>query len=129
MGDASFQWIGDSPKDSGPLPGAVAWFCRKVFRLGLVLQVSKSGFVASTARAAAKLVPLARVMKLRGRKHMRNLGHEVFSGRPLKGMEQARLNKLLKRRPKLRPFEGAPRLKMARSGGQVFCQRGPTGLE
>eukprot|EP00959_Pyramimonas_sp_CCMP1952_P127338 2663285-Pyramimonas_sp.AAC.1 len=38
MGDASFQWIGGSPRDSGPLLGAVAWFCQKVFRLGLVLQ-------------------------------------------------------------------------------------------
>eukprot|EP00959_Pyramimonas_sp_CCMP1952_P158975 3324645-Pyramimonas_sp.AAC.1 len=34
MDDASFQWVGDSPRDSGPLLGAVTWFCRKVFRLG-----------------------------------------------------------------------------------------------
>ena len=34
MDDASFQWIGDSPRDSGPLLGAVTWYCRYVFSPG-----------------------------------------------------------------------------------------------
>eukprot|EP00959_Pyramimonas_sp_CCMP1952_P254085 5308202-Pyramimonas_sp.AAC.1 len=70
MGDCIFQWIGDSLRDSGPLQGAVTWFCRRVFRLGLVLEVSTSGFVSSTVRVAAKLAPLARVMGPPGKKRM-----------------------------------------------------------
>ena len=77
MDDASFQWIGSDLKSSGPLLGAVQWFSRKASRLGLLLQVAKSGFVASSVRAAAKIGSTAKIIRLKSHKHMRNLGHEA----------------------------------------------------
>eukprot|EP00959_Pyramimonas_sp_CCMP1952_P305744 6398069-Pyramimonas_sp.AAC.1 len=72
MDDASFQWVGSALQLSGPSMAAVQWFFRKAFSLGLILQVAKSGFVAPTVRAAAKIGSTVEDMRLKSHGHMRN---------------------------------------------------------
>ena len=118
MDDASFQWVSKRIDLADILLAAVRWFSHQVFKLGLVLQVSKSGFVATAARASSRVSSSARILKLRSYTHMRNLGHEVFSGRPQRAQERARLKKVIRRRPKLAALRrGAP--------GKYRCPGGP----
>ena len=84
-------------------------FITDVKALGLVIQPSKSGFVATSTAAIRASRSAADYCSIPSQAHMRNLGHEVFSGRPLRGVEHARLNGLLKRRPEPQALRrGAP---------------------
>eukprot|EP00959_Pyramimonas_sp_CCMP1952_P425783 8918415-Pyramimonas_sp.AAC.2 len=59
------QWIGDDPQEARILHTCVRNFASGAITLGLVLQSGKSGYVATTIRAARGFASGVRCMKLR----------------------------------------------------------------
>eukprot|EP00959_Pyramimonas_sp_CCMP1952_P405105 8490512-Pyramimonas_sp.AAC.1 len=72
------QWIGDDPREARILHTCVRKFALDASTLGLVLQNGKSGYAATTIRASRGFAYGVRCMKLRSKKHIRNLGHDLY---------------------------------------------------
>eukprot|EP00959_Pyramimonas_sp_CCMP1952_P242577 5069914-Pyramimonas_sp.AAC.1 len=65
MDDSSFQWARKRLSECDVLLAAVHWYCEQLFHLGPMLQVLKSGSVATAATASSRVSPSARILKLR----------------------------------------------------------------
>ena len=90
MDDVSFHWTGrrrqgtDPGDDSRVLAQAVKSFCHDVRPLGLMVQASKSGFVANTCAARDKFAKQVVQLGFSSNKHIRNLGHEMHGVKVLR---------------------------------------------
>ena len=76
-------------------------FSHDVRPFGLVIQTTKSGFVANTSRGRARFAKHVQTLGLRSKKAMRNLGHEMHGTRVFRIQEKARLRTLQAKRRKI----------------------------
>eukprot|EP00959_Pyramimonas_sp_CCMP1952_P310692 6502109-Pyramimonas_sp.AAC.1 len=81
MDDITMQRHGPDPRGAPALNTCVRNFASDVHPLGLILQQSKSGFVATTTRAAKCFHGGIKSMRPKDKKHIRNLGHELHGSR------------------------------------------------
>ncbi|CAK0894418.1 unnamed protein product, partial [Prorocentrum cordatum] len=87
--DVSFQWVGTDLSTLGQLWTTVRTFCLELQPLGCLVQPAKCGFVATTREAKRKFAEHVKVIRFRGKAHMRNLGHELH-GRAVKKLVHRR---------------------------------------
>ena len=95
------QWIPTGDVDTKIVEGVVSTFFDDLKQLKMVLQPSKSGFVATTTKLLRILLPVARRLGVVKKQAIRNLGHEMHGTKLSRVQERARLRGLRARRRKL----------------------------
>eukprot|EP00959_Pyramimonas_sp_CCMP1952_P391444 8203385-Pyramimonas_sp.AAC.1 len=71
-----FQWTGPGPRQAKTLFSAVKYFTDRAFELGLIIQASKSGCVATNAATERVIAPYVKKLRIKMYAHMMNLGHD-----------------------------------------------------
>ena len=101
MDDVSLQWQGPDVDEASQVLGATKELCRQVLPIGLLLQPNKSGFVSLSTAAERKLKVTARMIGFASRKHMRNLGHDMYGRRIYRRIETARRDAMWEKRQRI----------------------------
>ena len=105
--DSTLQWIGAKGDTASELFKGVQSFVKDTSRLGLLLQVNKSGWVSTAASARHGFGRFAQNVHLKAKSWVRNLGHELSGPKPIIKQAKARLKKLAERIPRLKMLRRA----------------------
>ena len=99
--DCSLQWLADERARVGELGVVVQEFFDSLKNLQMVVQPSKSGYVATTMILAKAFEPLAKKLGVIKKVAIRNLGHEMHGTNVGRHQERQRLKALKARKRKL----------------------------
>ena len=100
--DCSLQWLAVEGAKVSELGEVVSCFFSDLKNLKMIVQPSKSGYVATTTVLAKAFAPLARRLGVIKKVAIRNLGHEMHGTKVMRRQEAKRMQALRARKHKLR---------------------------